>query len=213
MPTPHLPALPSTGRLRRALLPLALAGGLLATLALLPRAAAAQSPTPQAELLLVDSEIRFTTRQMGVPVDGRFSRFDAEVALDPRQPAAGRVVLRIETGSARFGSRELDAEVPKPIWLSAAAFPEARFESSAIRAVGDGRFEVAGSLTIKGRSQALTVPVTLEQAAGGAATATGQFTLRRLDFAIGEGDWSDTSLLANDVLVRFRLRLNGLPPA
>jgi polyisoprenoid-binding protein YceI len=47
--------------------------------------------------------------------------------------------------------------------------------------------------------------------AGGTSTASGSFTIRRLDFRVGEGEWTDTSMLANDVAVRFKLQLNGLP--
>lgn len=176
---------------------------------LLAAAAAPAVAQPAARLLGEGSEIVFTTRQMGVPVEGRFTRFTAEVALDPRQPAAGRVALAIDTASARFGAAELDSEVPQPIWLSSAAFPQARFESTAIRAAGEGRFEVAGRLTIKGITRELVVPVTLA-AAGAQTLASGRFALKRLDFKVGEGEWSDTSLLADEVQVRFRLRLDGL---
>jgi polyisoprenoid-binding protein YceI len=204
MPTPTLMACLVT---RLMALPLATVLGTAALLA----AAPAQAQAPAAQLQAAGSEISFTTRQMGVPVEGRFTRFTADIALDPKQPAAGRVAFSIDTGSARFGSAELDAEVPKPIWLGVARFPQATFQSSAIRATGAGRFEVSGRLTIKGASQDITVPVQLAQAAG-TSTASGSFTLKRLDFRIGEGEWTDTSLLANDVAVRFRLALTGLPP-
>lgn len=166
---------------------------------------------PAATLIANQSEVVFTTRQMGVPVEGRFGRVAAQVALDPRQPASGRVALTIDTASARFGTPELDAEVGKPTWLNAAGFPQASFQSTAIKALGNGRFEVAGKLAIKGQTRDIVVPVTLAQA-GGTSTASGSFTIRRLDFRVGEGDWTDTSLLANDVQVRFKLALTGLPP-
>jgi polyisoprenoid-binding protein YceI len=34
--------------------------------------------------------------------------------------------------------------------------------------------------------------------------------IKRLDFKIGEGDWADTSMVANDVQVKFKLQLNGV---
>ena len=40
--------------------------------------------------------------------------------------------------------------------------------------------------------------------------ATGSFALKRLDFKIGEGDWADTSVVANDVQVKFKLQIAGL---
>jgi hypothetical protein len=55
------------------------------------------------------------------------------------------------------------------------------------------------------------VPVTLVQQ-GPVSTATGAFTIKRLAFRIGEAEWADTSLVANDVQVRFKLVVNGLPP-
>jgi hypothetical protein len=35
-------------------------------------------------------------------------------------------------------------------------------------------------------------------------TVEGQFALRRLQFRIGEGQWSDTDTVADEVIVRFR---------
>jgi polyisoprenoid-binding protein YceI len=177
-------------------------------LAVLAQAAFAE-PRP-AQLLAAGSEIIFTTRQMGVPVEGRFARFSAQIALDPKQPATGSVAFGIDTGSARFGSPELDAEVPKPTWLHSARFPQASFQSNAIRAAGPGRFEVAGQLTIKGIARELTVPVQLVQSAD-KAVASGSFVIRRNAFKIGDGEWADTSLLADEVQVRFKLALAGLP--
>jgi polyisoprenoid-binding protein YceI len=69
---------------------------------------------------------------------------------------------------------------------------------------------MSGKFTLKGQSRDLTVPVTLAQA-GGQSIASGSFVVKRLDFRIGDGDWSDTSLVANDVQVRFKLALSGLP--
>ena len=55
----------------------------------------------------------------------------------------------------------------------------------------------------------MLVPVTLAQA-GTNATASGAFAIKRLDFKIGDGDWKDTSMVANDVQIRFKLTLTGL---
>jgi polyisoprenoid-binding protein YceI len=153
------------------------------------------------------SEIGFTSRQMGVPVDGKFTRWDAQIRFDPKAPAAGQVSFSIATGSVAFGSTETEAEVVKPVWFDVSAFPQARFESTAIRAAGPGRFDVAGRLSIKGQARDIVVPVTL---AG--QVATGSFTIQRLAFGIGSGEWADTSMVANDVKVQFKLQLDGLKP-
>ncbi|MBI5717930.1 MAG: YceI family protein [Burkholderiales bacterium] len=191
-----------------------------AVAALLPVYAQAQtaapaqvpSPAPAATLVPGQSQIAFTTRQLGVPVEGRFGRFTLQIALDPKKPESGQLRLTIDVASARFGTAELDGEVGKPRWLAAAKFPQAVFQSTAVRpAAGGTRFEVAGRLTLKGTTREVVVPVALAQS-GGQTTASGSFTIKRLDYSVGEGEWADTSLLSNDVAVRFKLVLAGMAP-
>lgn len=182
-----------------------LAAFVLAVAAAVP----ALADTP-AKLVPAQSQIQFTSRQMGVPVDGSFRRFDAQVAFDPKKPEAARIGLTIDLGSITLGSAESDAEVVKPAWFNVAKFPQASFQSTAVKkAAGAGRFDVAGKLTIKGGTRDIVVPVALAQA-GGTTTATGQFTIKRNDFKIGEGEWADTSMVADDVVVKFRLQLTGV---
>ena len=180
----------------------------LSSTALLTTAHAQPKP---AQLVAAGSEIGFTTKQMGVPVDGKFGTFAAQIVLDPKKPESGSVAFSIDTGSARFGSAELDAEVPKPTWLNVVKFPQATFQSSAIKAAGAGRFDVIGKLTIKGSVRDVMVPVQVTQA-GAQSTAIGAFTIKRLEFKVGEAEWADTSMLANDIQVRFKLVLTGLAP-
>lgn len=151
------------------------------------------------------SEIAFTTRQMGVPVEGRFTKWQAQMRFDPKNPSAGSVTFDIETASTSFGAAETEAEVKKPEWFNVVKFPRASFSSTAIQANGPGRYNVTGQLTIKGKAQPLTVPV---QLAGD--VASGSFAIKRLSFDIGSGDWADTSMVADEVQVRFKLKLAGL---
>ncbi len=170
--------------------------------------------TPAEAAPVVDagkSEVTFAIKQMGVPVEGRFRKFDAQMAFDPKKPETGKVSFSIDLASATMGSAETDVELPKATWFHTAKFPQATFQSSAIKGLGGGKYEVAGKLSIKGASKDVVVPVTLA-AAGPAATATGTFAIKRLDFKIGDGDWSDTSMVANDVTVKFKLQISGLGP-
>ncbi len=178
-------------------------------------AAALAGPALAQQVLPAQSEIAFVSRQMGVPVEGKFRQWAAQINFDPKNPAAGKVGFTIQTGSASFGSPETDAEVPKAPWFNVAKFPTASFASSAIKPLGGGRFDVAGTLSIKGSSQPVVVPVTITQTGtqgGGTSTASGSFTIKRLDFKIGEGEWTDTSMVANDVTVKFKLALSGMAP-
>ena len=157
------------------------------------------------------SRIVFVSKQMGVPVEGTFGKFAAQVAFDPRKPEGGAIALSIDVGSATLGVPQSDAEMPKPEWFHAAKFPQAQFKSSAIKSLGGGQFEVVGKLTLKGQAQDVVVPVTITQDAG-LSIATGSLTIQRLAFRVGDGDWTDTSMVANDVQVRFKFTLTGLGP-
>ena len=177
---------------------------------LLATVAVAQ-PAATAKLVPTQSEITFQVKQSGVPIDGRFRRFDAQLALDPKAPQTGTVAITVDTGSATVGFAESDVELPRAPWFNSAKFPRAAFQSSAIKALGGGRFQAAGKLDLKGTARDLVVPVTIVQN-GAQSTATGEFVVKRLDYKIGENEWADLSLVANDVRVRFKLVFTGLGP-
>ena len=180
-----------------------------AALHILPTPATAQ------QVVAAGSEISFTSRQMGVPVDGQFRKWNATIQFDLKKPEAGKVGFTIDMGSVTLGAADTDAEVVKPDWFHTAKFPQAQFQSSAIKATGKGRYEVTGQLSIKGATQAVTVPVTLTQTGSGSSlrtTATGTFPIKRLTFKIGDGAWSDTSMVADEVQVKFKIQLSGMAP-
>ena len=171
--------------------------------------AAPQLALAQQKLIPAQSEIGFVSKQMGVPVEGKFKKFDAQISFDTAKPDTSKIAFTIDTGSASLGSPESDAELPKAPWFGVAKFPQATFQSSAVKGLGGGKFEVAGKLTIKGNVRDVVVPVTLTQS-GTSTTATGAFAIKRLVFKIGEGDWADTSMVADDVQVKFKLALSGI---
>lgn len=175
--------------------------------------AAAGTAQAQQKLVPAQSNMAFAIKQMGVPVEGQFKKFDAQISFDAAKLATSKIAFTIDMGSATMGAPESDAEMPKPVWFNAVKFPQATFQSSAIKAVGAGKFEVAGQLNIKGNVRDVVVPVTLAQtgtAPNLATTATGAFAIKRLAFKVGEGEWADTSMVADEVQVKFKLALTGV---
>lgn len=150
------------------------------------------------------SSIGFSYQQMGVSMDGRFRKFSGQLAFDPAQPAKAKAALEIDLASIDTGATESDEEVAGRSWFHLASFPRAHFVSSGVKALGGNRYEVSGRLTIKGRSKDIVVPATFTQQGNGGVFAGG-FTIRRGDFAIGEGPWAKFDIVANDVQVKFRI--------
>ena len=182
---------------------------LRATLLLATGLAVAGAAAAQQKVVPAQSEIAFTIRQLGVPVDGRFTKFSGQISFDPKKPEAAKVSFAIDTGSAGFGSPETDAEVPKAAWFDTRKFPFATFVSSAVKRKDATHYDVAGKLSVKGSARDVTVPLTLAQA-GAITTATGQFTVKRLEFKVGDGEWADVSMVADEVQVHFKLAIAGV---
>ena len=183
--------------------------GLLSALAFTGMALIQPALAADQVLVPAQSEVSFVARQLGVPLDGKFKSFSAQSAFDPKSPQTSKIAFTVDLGSVAVNA-DANAELVKPDWFNIVKFPKATFQSTAIKAMGGGRFEVAGKLAIKGNARDLVVPMQLSQA-GGLSTATGGFTLKRLDFKVGDGEWADTSIVANDVQVKFKLVLQGVP--
>jgi polyisoprenoid-binding protein YceI len=160
------------------------------------------------------SSIAFVSRQMNVPVEGAFRKFSAQINLDPARPEVGRARIEIDLASIDAGSNEANDEVKGKNWFNTREFPLASFVSSAVKALGGGRFEAVGKMTIKGKTLESHAPFTLKQEKG-VLILDGAFPLKRLDYGIGSGVWSDTSVVADEVLVKFHFILtviaNGRP--
>jgi polyisoprenoid-binding protein YceI len=188
---------------------LAVVAASLAAAALLVAQPAIAQVAAQQKLNPVQSEVGFQFKQMGVPVDGKFTKFDAQVSFDTAKLATSKVNFTVDIASATLGDKATDAELPKATWFNTAKFPQASFASSSIKALGAGKFEVAGKLSIKGVAQDVVIPVTMTQAAA-VTTAVGTFPMKRLTYKIGEGEWADTSMVADPVQVKFKLALTGI---
>lgn len=150
------------------------------------------------------SAVNFTYKQMGVAVDGKFKKFAADLAFDPAKPQAARAKLDVDLASVDAGSSDADQEVAGKEWFNTKSFPKASFVSSSVKPLGGNKFEVAGKLSIKGQSRDITFPATFTPAGNG-GVFDGAFTIRRGDFAIGEGAWSKFDIVANDVQIKFRI--------
>ncbi len=170
---------------------------------------AASLPAPAAPRALVPakSEITFSVKQMGVEVSGKFQRFDARVELDDAKPESATAEVTVDIASLTTGDGDADAIALDKPWLDKAGFPKATFKSSSVKQTAPGRYDVTGTLDIRGKSREITVPLTTAAQADGATLASGEFRIRRADFGIGGGEWNEGDLVANEVPVKFKLWL------
>jgi polyisoprenoid-binding protein YceI len=176
--------------------------GLIATAAVL--ASASSQAVEFNQIQPAKSTVGFVFKQMNVPISGSFKRFSGQISFDPAQPTLAKASLDIPLASIDAGSDEANDEVAGPLWFNTKAYPTARFVSTRVKPLGNNRFEVLGKMSIKGRTHDAATLATFQQV-GNTGVFSGSFTLKRADYAIGEGMWADYGTVANDIQITFRL--------
>lgn len=179
-----------------------------AVLALL--AGPALSATPAWRADKGASSIGFTGAMNGQAFNGGFSRWDIEIAFDPKNLPASHVVATIDAGSAHTGDQTRDEALPTADWLSAKAFPKATFVSRRITAAGPGRYVAQGDLTLRGVTRPVNLPFALA-IAGDTARMTGAVTLDRSAFGVGQGQWKSGEPVSLKVQVNVAVTARRSP--
>ena len=157
-----------------------------------------------AQIDAAKSSVTATAKQIGVPMEGKFKKFDATVDFDPAKLATSSAKVEIDVSTFEIGDAETTKEVKGKDWFDAGKYPKAVFQSTSIKAGAAGKFDVAGKLTIKGKTVDVTVPATYRQE-GGAQVFDGVLPIKRTVFNIGDGEWKDTSVVADDVQIKFHI--------
>jgi polyisoprenoid-binding protein YceI len=160
-----------------------------------------------AALLKLDatkSSVNITFKQIGVPVDAKFKKFSANIDYDSNKPDVAKATVEIDVSSFDLGEPEYNKEVLKKEWFNAAQFPKATFVSSTMKSNPNGKLDVNGTLTIKGKSQLVSFPLSVKKE-GGNWLFDGSLPIKRLAFQIGEGEWKDTSTVADEVFIKFHV--------
>ncbi|MDB6060079.1 MAG: signal peptide protein [Verrucomicrobiaceae bacterium] len=153
------------------------------------------------------SAIEITFKQEGVPVSAKFNDFSGSIDYDPANIAAAKAQLVVQLTSFDIGDDAYNKEVQKKTWFDTTQFPQATFTSASIKALGADKLQAQGKLVIKGRSQDITVPITLKQN-GNIKIFSGSLPIKRLYFNIGDGEWRDTDVLADEVIIKFSIATN-----
>lgn len=139
------------------------------------------------------SAIEFSGTHAGNAFRGRFDQWEGQVWFDPADLAGSKAVVTVRTASARTGDATQEGSLSGAEWFDPAAYPTARFETTAFRALGGNRYEAAGTLRIKTATVPVVLPFTFDEA-DGVATAAGRLTLDRTALDLGlmsdaGGEW------------------------
>ncbi len=169
-------------------------------------APAARAAGPAYTLLAKQSSVTYTFTQAGAGNEGRFE--SVVVSFDP---AAGRLDVVIDMRSFDTGDQQRNGILGGRDLFDVSQYPQSRFTASRIVKTAAG-YEATGSLTLRGVTRSVTVPFTWRTATVQGHVVgylSGQTTLQRLDFGVGQGQWQSTEWVGNAVTVRYSLTLTA----
>jgi len=89
---------------------------------------------------------------------GRFNDVGGSLVIDP-DPSKSKVNVEVKVDSADTNQPKRDEHLKGPDFFNSKQFPKITFESTSIKKTGEGKFDVAGNLTIKGTAKPVTLHV------------------------------------------------------
>lgn len=156
-----------------------------------------------------DQRLAFVKR---LQVTGYFAAIVGTLFIDEGDPARSRVAVTVGAASVGTANARRDAHLRTAPFFDVARFPALTFRSRAVAVLdrADGRYRVAGDLTIRDATRPVILDVTAAPAPGGAAAArrfTAALTLHLGDFGLA---WSNPLIrIADDV--RIALDIEAIP--
>jgi len=152
------------------------------------------------------STLTFKGSYQGESFDGKFKKFDAVIAYDAADPTKSKFDVTVDLTTADTGSGERDETLATSDFFDTAKTPKAHFVTESFAKAADGSVDAKGNLTIRNQTKPVTLKVKFADS-GNTATLDVDTTLKRADFALGNGsDWAD---IGADVPVHAHLVLTG----
>lgn len=156
------------------------------------------------------SRLIFVGTQAGAAFEGVFEKFTADIKFDPQDLPGSRFDVRIDMTSVNSQDGERDDTIKSADLFNVKRWPTARYVAEKFVAQGAGKaagkFSATGKLTLRDVTRDVPIVFTFENKDGN-AWLKGSATLKRLDFGVGQGEWKDTESVANEVKIRFELKL------
>ena len=188
----------------RSLVSLALVAGLAVAGAAVTAQQAAAAAVSAWTVDKANSKLGFASSFNGTKFEGSFRKWDAQIAFDPKNLAGSKVTVTVDTASAVSGDESRDESLPTEDWFSVMKFPRATFVSTGFKDLGGGKYQAAGNLTLKGKTQPATLNFTLA-ITGDVAKVTGSASVMRNAFNVGEGQFASAETVPFGVTIPVTL--------
>ena len=157
-------------------------------------ATAAQDGAPRWVVDPAKSAIDFESSAEGAAFEGHFERWSADIRFDPKNMAASKVTVQVETGSVGTGDSGRDQSAQGNDWFASTMFPKATFTTRTTKDLGGGRYEADGDLTIRDKTVPLALPFTLAFK-GDEADMHSEVDVDRSLWSLGSGEYGGADIV------------------
>ena len=172
----------------------------------------AQAAAPAYQVDSAKSSLGFTATQEGAKFDGTFHKFTAKISFSPADLAASCFDVTVDPASADTQEGDRDGTLKGADFFDVARFKTAHYITGAFSKVDATHFTATGKLTVRNVTREVPIAFTFTERNEGGKNVVylaGTANLKRLEFGLGQGDYADTSSLADAVQVKFNLRLTA----
>ena len=143
-----------------------------------------------------DGSLEFEFVQAGAVTQGHFRKFATELQYDEDQLAASKLKVTVQIGSLDTQDKDRDQTLASNELFDTDKFPTAQYSATGLEKRGAG-LEAVGKLTLHGVTRDVRVPLTIRTTKSG-VEISGETTIRRLEFGVGQGDWKSTEWVDDD---------------
>ena len=152
-----------------------------------------------------NSKVEFVGSKVTGSHNGSFQKFTGEIHYTG-DVATSHVTITMETDSITTDDDGLTKHLKTPDFFDVAKYPQAKFESTAIKPGGDkgASHTITGNLTLHGVTKSITFPATIAVAPD-AITVDSTFTINRKDFGINYAG-AAYNLIRDDVVLTLKVR-------
>jgi polyisoprenoid-binding protein YceI len=150
--------------------------------------------------------LTFAFMQAGAENHGSFRQFDTELAYDAKRPEAGTLKVTVQTASLDTQDKDRNDMLAGADLFDVQKYPTAQYLANAFARSADGRLEAVGKLTLRGVTRDLRIPLTIRDTPNG-VELSGEVTIERLDYGVGQGEWQATDSVGNAVKVQYKVPL------
>jgi len=151
--------------------------------------------------------LAFTFMQADAVNKGSFGKFLTDMIYDEKNLAGSRLTVTVQIGSLTTQDKDRDDSIKSADLLDAAKFPTARYTATSLARNAGGAIEAVGKLQLHGVTRDLRVPLQIRSTAGG-IEISGQTSIKRLDYGVGQGDLKSTEWVGDEVKLQFKVPLS-----